>query len=390
MLVAAPALLPFLSSRSRAATNNVGAALSSRVAATRCMTYESELVPAMMQLFDRLDIGKLVNGKTVGIKINMTGSPTDRLGYIPLEDTVYSNPRVIGATVHLLGRAGARRIRVLEGAFNTGDPLEEFMLQAGWEPLDILNAAPRVEMENTNIAGPTGRYHRFTVPGGGHIFPAFDLNHSYADCDVFVSLAKLKEHATAGVTLTMKNCFGSTPISIYGESAGVDEPNESPRGGRGMFHAGHRQPSRSAPGEIRPPINHDGGYRVPRIVADIVAARPIDLAIIDGVKSLAGGEGPWIDGVSAVHPGVLIAGLNPVSTDAVAMSIMGFDPMGDRGTPPFETSDSTLRLAEELGVGTRDLNRIEVVGPPIDQLGFDYAGPRKLRRARHRRTYDHG
>jgi uncharacterized protein (DUF362 family) len=289
---------------------------------------------------------------------------------------------VIGGVVYLLSRAGARRVRVLEGAFNCGDPLEEFMLQAGWEPRDILNAAPQVEMENTNIAGPARKYHRFTTPGGGHIFPGFDLNHSFADCDVFVSLAKLKEHETAGITLSMKNCFGCTPISIYGETAGVDEPNEAPRGGRSMLHDGGRQPSRSAPGENRPAVNHEDGYRVPRIVADIVASRPIDLAIIDGVRSMAGGEGSWIEGVSAVRPGLLVAGLNPVCTDAVGMALMGFDPMADRGTPPFETSDSTLRLAEELGVGTRDLSRIEVAGPRIDQLRFDFAGPRKVRRQR--------
>jgi uncharacterized protein (DUF362 family) len=61
----------------------------------------------------------------------------------------------------------------------------------------------------------------------------------------------------------------------------------------------------------------------------------------------------------------LIAGTNCVTTDAVAMALMGFDPMADRGTPPFETCDSTLRLAEQLGVGARDLRQIEVLGVPI-------------------------
>ena len=53
---------------------------------------------------------------------------------------------------------------------------------------------------------------RLPVPHGGHVFKAFDLNHSYQDCDVFVSLAKMKQHATAGITLSMKNCFGITPL----------------------------------------------------------------------------------------------------------------------------------------------------------------------------------
>ena len=41
---------------------------------------------------------------------------------------------------------------------------------------------------------------------------------------VFVSIAKMKEHATAGVTLSMKNCFGITPATIYSDEAPQDEP----------------------------------------------------------------------------------------------------------------------------------------------------------------------
>ena len=63
------------------------------------------------------------------------------------------------------------------------------------------------------------------------------------------------------------------------------------------------------------------------------------------------------------------------------MALMGFDPMADRGTPPFETCDSTLRLAEDVGVGTRDLKRIEVVGTPIREAMFSFA---ELRRERTR------
>ena len=53
------------------------------------------------------------------------------------------------------------------------------------------------------------------------------------------------------------------------------------------------------------------------------------------------------------------------------MAVMGFDPMADRGTVPFEDGDNSLRLAEELGVGTRDLKRIEVIGTPIAEARFD-------------------
>jgi len=204
------------------------------------------------------------------------------------------------------------------------------------------------------------------------MFRAFDLNHSYRDCDVFVSLAKMKDHATTGVTLSMKNCFGITPVTIYGDGAGVDEPSSVPRGGRGIMHAGNRQPSKSAPPENDPKSPREDGYRVPRIVADLVAARPIDLAIVEAVRSMAGGEGPWIKPARAIRPGVLVAGTNCVATDAVCMAVMGYDPMAVRGAPPFETSDSTLLLAEELGVGPRDLKRIELVGTPVREALFRY------------------
>ncbi|MDR3698784.1 MAG: DUF362 domain-containing protein [Candidatus Sulfopaludibacter sp.] len=356
-----------------------------RVAVARCKTYDaSELVPTLQKMFDQLGgLDRLVKNKTVAIKINLTGSPTYRLGYLPLEDTHYTHPHVIAATVHLLGRAGARRIRLLESPWSTADPVEEYLLRANWEPRDILSAAPNVEFENTNYLGQAKKYSRMTVPFGGYIFPAFDLNHSYADCDVFVSLAKMKEHATAGVTLSMKNCFGLTPCTIYGSGAGVDEPSDTPKGGRSLVHAGDRQPSRSAPQEKDPTTPRRDTYRVPRTVVDLISARPIHLAVVEGIRTMTGGEGPWVGGdLKAVAPGVIVAGLNPVNTDAVCMSVMGFDPMADRGTPPFEACDSTLKLAEEAGVGTRSLSRIELVGVPPADARFDFATLRKQRRSR--------
>ena len=340
-------------------------------------------MPALQTMFDELGgLGRLVKGKTVAIKINLTGAPTYRIGHLPLEDTHYTNRHVIAATVHLMGKAGARRIRLLESPWSTADPVEEYILQANWEPRDILGAAQNVEFENTNYLGRGRKYSRMKVPYGGYIYPAFDLNHSYEDCDVFVSLAKMKEHATAGITLSMKNCFGLTPATIYGTGAGIDEPSIVPKGGRGMVHGGDRQPSKSAPAEKDPSTPRMDTYRVPRTVVDLISARPIHLAIVEGVKTMTGGEGPWVSGdLQAVAPGVIVAGLNPVTTDAVSMALMGFDPMADRGTPPFERCDSTLRLAEDAGIGTRDLKRIEVIGTPISQAVFDFAGMRKRRRS---------
>jgi uncharacterized protein (DUF362 family) len=364
---------------------NAPAAPTAPVAVSKCGTYDpKQLVPALSKIFDQLGgLERFVKGKTVAVKVNLTGAPTYRLGYAPLGDSHYTHPNVIAAVTHLMGRAGARRIRLVESPFATADAIEEYIIQAGWEPRDILGAAPNVEFENTNFIGnKQKKYSRFAVPGGGLLFPAYDLNHAYEDCDAYVTLAKMKEHATAGVTLSMKNSFGIMPSSIYGSGAGKDEPDEMPKTSRGMIHAGNTGPAKGSPTEKDPKSPRDAGYRVPRAVVDLVAARPIDLAVVEAVKTMTGGEGPWVpEKLSIINHGVLVAGTNPVTTDAVCMALMNFDPMADRGTPPFERCDSTLRLAEDVGLGTRDLKRIEVIGTPIREAMFDWAALRKARRA---------
>ena len=338
------------------------------VAIAKCATYsDTEVLSNLKTLFDQLGgLGKLVRNKTVTVKINLTGSPGQRFQGRPLGSTHYTHPQVIMATAHLMGEAGATRIRFVESAWALSGPLEDYLLDSGWNLRQLTNSAKNVEFENTNNLGKGKQYARFKVPGQPYIFPAYDLNLAYRDTDVFVSMAKLKNHATCGVTLSMKNCFGITPASIYGDDAGIDEPNEKPGSGRvSAMHEGRRAPSKSAPGELDPQSNRAPGYRMPRIVAELNLTRPVDLAIIDGVQSIAGGEGPWIRGLRYVEPGVLIAGLNAVNTDAVAAAVMGYDPRAPKGTAPFEMCDNTLLLAEKLGVGSADLNRIEVAGVPI-------------------------
>jgi uncharacterized protein (DUF362 family) len=347
---------------------------ASRVAIGLCPEYDRQVAEVLSTMFDQLGgLGPLVRGKTVAIKLNLTGTASNQLNSMPNDMTHWVHPQVIGSLVSLLGNAGASRIRLLESAPVGTKPLEEFMISSGWQPKDFASAAGRVEFENTNFLGSGKTYARFMVPGGGLMYAGYDLNHSYMDTDVFVSLAKLKEHRTAGVTLSMKNCFGITPCTIYSQEAPEDEPSIVPMGYRAPMHSGSRVPPRSAPQPVAE--SNDPGFRVPRITADLVAARPIHLAVIDGIYTMTGGELPrqernWIH--QSVHPGVLIAGMNCVSTDAVATAVMGFDPMSDRGAAPFETCDSTLRLAEGLGVGRRDLKHIEVVGTPIPKARFKF------------------
>ena len=90
---------------------------------------------------------------------------------------------------------------------------------------------------------------------------------------------------------------------------------------------------------------------------------------------MSGGEGPWCgeDKLKVTKPGVLIAGFNPVSTDAVATAVMGYDnPRAARGVKPFQDCDNHLVLAEQAGLGIADLAQIDVRGLPIQKVQYPY------------------
>ena len=347
------------------------AAPSSPVALARCTAYDNSVPAGLRKMFDQIGgIGSLVSGRTVAIKINMTGSARARTGYRPAWNTRWSHPVVIGAAVRLIGEAGARRIRILEGSTEDDHPLEENFLIGGWDPADLLGAAQHVEMENTGSLGSAKEYKRLEVQGGGLIYPAFDVNHSYAECDVMVSIAKLKEHEQAGLSLSLRNMAGMAPGTVYGDSAGYDQPAVRPYGAFTMFHIGNRQPPEGTLPEKDPKSPRGAGYRMPRVTIDAVRARPVHLAIIDGIETQTAGSAAMLEEGSKrkmrlIQPGVLIASRNPVCADAVAAAVMGFNPMAAKGTAPFEACDSTLELAEQAGLGARDLKTIEVLGARI-------------------------
>lgn len=183
----------------------------------------------MRQAFDLLGgIGSLVRGKTVAVKVNLTGWPFQWIGGRPPGETYVTHGDTALALAQVLSEQGARRIRFVESQ-GVALPLEDVVAAASWD-VRSLRAIAGVEFENTRNLGLGAQYARLTVPGGGRVFSYFDVNHSYADADVVVSLCKMKEHATAaGITLSMKNLFGITPNSLYG-SAGAGEDKLGYRG----------------------------------------------------------------------------------------------------------------------------------------------------------------
>jgi uncharacterized protein (DUF362 family) len=351
------------------------------VSVAKVRSYDVDLTAQFRQMFDQIGgIGNQVKGKTVAIKVNLTGGGAFP-GYTS-GDTHWVHPRVVGAVVAAFGALGAKRIRILEGCESRkrGYKLEDKLLSGGWDVSAIRNAAPLVEFEETDTPGQAKQYSLLKVQSKPYVFPAFQVNHSYEDCDFFVSLGKMKNHEEMGLTICIKNLFGITPLGVYSNRESV-------------FHYGQVQAPSGVPTELDPKSNRYEGWRLPRVLVDILGARPVDLAIADGIVSMVGGEGPWVLGSKPVHPGILVVGRNCVNTDSVAAACMGYNPRAGRHEAPyrvfknpkdhppeqchpvdeaFQYADNMALLAEAAGLGSADLNKIDVRGVPIKEAMFEY------------------
>jgi uncharacterized protein (DUF362 family) len=331
------------------------------VALTGARSYGSEAAAALRQALDLLGgVGSLVRGKTVTVKVNFTGWPFEAIGGRPAGEAYVTHGDTALALAQILSENGARRIRFVESEA-VALTMEGICAAAGWN-VPALQAIAGVEFENTRNLGSGAQYARLTVPDGGRLFSYLEVNHSYADTDVLVSLCRMKEHATAaGITLSMKNLFGITPNSLYG----VGGPGEGTLGYRGTIHGKSEGWVKLLPGEKTGFESEGVGVRVPRTIVDENLARPVHLAIVDGIRTIRGGEGWWNAGVSPIDPGVIVAGFNALATDAVAATVMGFNARAPHYTAPFETRENHLLIAEQAGLGTADVGRIEVRGLTI-------------------------
>ena len=347
----------------RPVTDKSAEAPSSPVAIQRCESFEPQLfrkrLDAALDLIGGID--QLVRNKTVTIKVNLTGMSWKPFGGMPAYESYQTHPNTVAALCAALDDAGARRMVIVENLY-WRDPFEKTVGDLGWD-VNAIRAAGghRVLFEDTRNRGEWSGYSRFKVPWGGFIFPAFDLNQRFEKTDVLISLSKLKQHACAGVTMTVKNMFGATPCSLYGNNA-PDEEGLAHR--TAMFHGGKKKVPEGVPAELDHGFEASSFVRVPRIVADIYGARPVDLTIVDGIRTLSGGEGYWNKGVALIEPKVMLAGRNGVCTDAVGTAVMGFDPQAAPAQFPFQ-GDNHLQLLASAGLGTNDVKRIEVLGLPL-------------------------
>jgi len=121
-----------------------------------------------------------------------------------------------------------------------------------------------------------------------------------------ISVPKLKPHRMTDVTLSIKNMMG------------VIAP-------KGSMHR-----------------------RLNKNIVDLASIVKPSIAVVDGIVAGEGHE----TSVNPVEMNLIIAGTDPVAVDAVGAAVMGINPKNVKH----------LRLAEKKGLGTCNLEQIEIVG----------------------------
>lgn len=241
----------------------------------------------------------------------------DRVRLTRGRQTELTEPAVVEGVIRALRRVTDAEIII--GDAPTDDSAVSLYEKLGYPAMAA--RYPNVRMVDFG-AGP---FVEVDVPGEPTQFRRYCLHHELADADACVSVAKMKAHRSLGCTLCMKNLFGLTPWRVYGQ----------PR-----------------------VYLHDRLIRLPRVQVDLAAYFQPALCVVDGIMTANHGE--W-EG-TPIETGVILAGDNVVSTDAVGMTVMGFNPLGDYPDHPHWYRRNSIRIAHDAGLGTADLADIDLLG----------------------------
>ena len=323
---------------------------AARVAIAQAESYDRDLVRRQVQaLLDGLGgLEDVVgSGDRVAIKVNLTGGTHfDPPPGLSATESYLTHPEIVRALGELLRDAGARELFIVEAVYDR----ESYALFGYRELAEALDAT----LIDLNDPHPYADFTSTPVGDGWLVYEDFVFHRILEEIDAFISVGKMKCHFNCGVTHAMKNLIGLVPVAHYRLS--------EDHWWRSALH-GHS--------------DEEAGTRLPRIIVDLNRARPIHLALIDGIKTAEGGEVPR-GTFNPVAPGVLIAGKDPVAADAVATAVMGFGPAAEPPAAPFLRAENYLNLARDLGVGTNRLHEIHVVGPSIDDVRHDFEPSRRM------------
>jgi uncharacterized protein (DUF362 family) len=213
-----------------------------------------------------------VRGKRIVLKPNLVEFDPNT--------AINTHPMVVHAAFEAFHKLGAAEVKIAEGpghrrgTLDLADAAGYFStvpnFESAFTDLNLDNVEKRV------IASPVSQLKSLYLP------------HTALDCDLLVSMPKMKTHHWAGATLAMKNLFGLVPGGVYGWPKNL------------LHWAG---------------INES--------IVDLHHLFPRQFAIVDGIVGMEG-NGP-IQGTPKTA-GVLVAGRDVVAVDATCCRIMGIDP----------------------------------------------------------------
>jgi uncharacterized protein (DUF362 family) len=295
---------------------------------------------------------RLRKAKRIGIKINQD-KPVERWVFFEGQLQQLVSTKVVRAVLRLLRERTNAEIVCPDVSF--------YAMYEGTDPLVTGTAIPLLKefgVEYIDATNPP--YKVYPVPGGGQMFHQYLLPEGAVEVDEFISLAKMKNHAFMGITLSLKNLFGLMPGEPEGHT-------------RTYFH--HL-------------------VRMPYMLADLGRIFNPVLNIIDGLVGQAGREwGNGLDEGPAQVANTLVAGNHTIATDACAAHLMGHDPQSDWLTPPFHRDRNSLLVAAEAGFGTVNLDEIDFHSEVQSPVGAFYSAltdPRAINVSWRRTTAEQG
>lgn len=279
---------------------------SARVLAMRCASYEDDLVRRVREGLAAFPaVQARAKGAHVVLKPNLVEVHPDR--------PINTDPRLVAATAEAFLQAGAARVTVAEGPGHARDT-EYLLEQSGLDDLLQRLGVPFVDL-NVDDAVEVAPQADFTGLG------RLPVARTIMSADLVVSMPKLKTHHHVGMTLSMKNLFGTVPGSVFGWP--------------------------------KNPLHWAG---IENSIADLWSIVRPGFAVVDGIVAMEG-DGPIMG--TAVDMGVLLFGDQCPAVDVVGAGLMGIDP----GKLPY------LARAPWVG-GTVHSLRIEQAGDAVSSRDF--------------------
>ena len=240
----------------------------------KAATYSIDLVPIITAGLRELGVLPAeVVGKRILLKPNLV---EPRRG----AEHINTHPAVVHAAAEAFLRLGAAAVEVGEGSGHCRDPLR-VLEESGLA--EVLHE-DRLRFTDLNLDD----WEEVPNAGSATKLAQLALPDAIRRADWVVSVAKMKTHHWAGVTLSMKNLFGVLPGAIYGWPKNV------------LHVAGIHQS-----------------------IVDICATVKPRFAIVDGIVGMEG-DGPIMGEAKAA--GVLVMGRDLPAVDATAARIMEIDP----------------------------------------------------------------